>query len=161
MKTFNKGEVITVIGVSDFLACTVRRVYKATGEYTPEGKPVFTKNEKGARKKVTLRAFGKSDLVFSGDVPFKLDSEVQQPSTTPGIFSVTHWRGNACINLVGHGGTIVHHIIKANLNPEFIAYDIVMLIENDKEIPLFPEHPTNHAVVLRVREKTNANATTV
>ncbi len=152
MNTLKKGDIITIIGISDWMATTTRNTLKATGLTTSDGKPVFTDNKKGARKKFTIRKLGRSDLCFKGEVPFKLDSEVVTPGR-PGdtIFSTQTFRGNACINLVGDPTLIKEYITSRNINPDFHAFDAVILIDGDKETPLFPEVPTTHAVVERIR----------
>lgn len=152
MKEFKKDEVVTIIGIGDFMAQTTKGQAKATGQTTSEGKPIFKENKKGARKLFTLRNLDKKDtLVFAGDVPFKVDSEAVitgQGLTTRII------RGNACINLVGDREVIKDYINNHNLNESFTAYDAVMLIVGDKEMPLYPEVPTQHAVVERIRKET-------
>lgn len=153
MKDLKKGDLLTIIGISDFMANTSFNVVKATGDYT-DGKPILTENKKGARKKFTLRNLDKKDtLVFKGEVPFKRDFDVPKTGTSPSGFTSTIMRGNACINLVGDAAIIKDYVLHKNLNSNFTAYDTVLLIDVDKdaETPLFPDTPTSHAVVMRVR----------
>lgn len=154
MKTFVKNEVVTIISISDWMANIIKSVYKATGETHTNGKPIFKDNKKGTRKQFTLKDFNDSTLVFSGMVPFRIDSEViiERPGSA---FTSRMMRGNACLNLVGDPTVIRKYIQHDNLNENFKRYDEVILIEGEKETCLFPEVETSHAVVMRIRNTIN------
>ena len=89
--------------------------------------------------------------MFLGDAPFKADGEVviDRPGS---VFTSKIMRGNACLNLVGDPAVIKDWIMNKNLNASFSRFDSVILIDGEKETPLFPDVPTSHAVVLRIRE---------
>lgn len=148
MKTLQKNAIVTVIGIGGF-ATTTKVTVVYTGQTDLSGRSIYKENKKGARKKFTFRAFSKDTLVFEGEVPFKIDSEVTQPSTNG--FTSTLMRGNACLNLVGDPATIKDYITTKNLNENFSRFDSVLIINGRKEVPLFPEVPTNRAVVERIR----------
>ena len=155
LTNLKKGDLVSIFGVSDFMGSTTHKVIKATGDYTADGKPIFTDNKKGARKKYTMRSLDKKDmLVFLGDAPFKTDGEVPVSLRGDGIFTSTMMRGNACLNLVGDPVVIKDYILNKNLNTSFTCFDYVLIIDvdADKETPLFPDVPTSHAVVERVRK---------
>ena len=154
MDNINKGDVLTIIGISDFMETTTRASVKATGITTSDGRQIFTENKKGARKKFTLRAFGNEKIVFKGEVPFKIDSEVERPDGKG--FTVRKFSGNACFNFVGDPNVIKDYVSYRNLNTAFTKYDAVILVDGDKEIPLYPNVETSHAVVQRIRENVTA-----
>lgn len=151
MITFKKDQLVTIIGISDFMASTTKSILKATGEITSSGSPIFKDNKKGARKQFTIRGLDAKDrMVFAGEIPFGTDSDV---SSSDGTFTTRTIRGNACFNLVGEQEVIKDWIINKNLNPNFSSFDAVMVIMDGKEIPLFPSAPTSHAVVSRIRSE--------
>ena len=154
MDKLKKGDLVTVFGISDWMGSTTHGTFKATGDYSLD-KPIFTDNKKGARKKFTLRPFEKPDqLVFLGDTPFKSDGEVTKPVVTAGCFTSTLMRGNACLNLVGDIEVIKDWVLNKNINKNFTRFDEVIHIgggELETETPVFPEVPTSHAVVERIR----------
>ena len=163
MHTFKKDDILTIIGISSFMATTTRTTYRATGE-EHEGKPVFKENKPRVRKKFTLRTpdvtqMERDQLVFvssNGKNPFPLplDSEVTVKSDS--YFETTSYRGNACINIVGDPLEIRALIESGNINKNFSRYDSVLAIEGEKETPVYPEVETSHAVVQRIREKLTA-----
>lgn len=145
-----KGDIVTIFGISDFMASTTHGEFKATGMVS-NGQAVFTENKKGARKKFTLRNLEAPDrLVFIGSAPFKTDGETELPGSGP--FSSRMMRGNACFNLTGDPEVIKDWIQNKNINEKFTQFDSVIWINSEgKEIPLFPEVETNHAVVKSIR----------
>jgi len=65
---------------------------------------------------------------------------------------------NACFNLAGSLEE-VKALVEKNINPNFSAYDTVLAIPvPHTQLPdhdgllVYPEHPTNHAVIARMRE---------
>lgn len=152
--TLNKGDIITIIGISDWMATTTRNEVYATGE-EHNGKPVFKESPK-KRKKFTLREdlenYGPSNLVFRNVYPFKISGEVSRPSGTG--FTVTKMSGNACLNIYGTPEEIRFSIEHNNINKAFTKYDAVIALdpETDVETPVYPEVQTEHAVVKRIRE---------
>lgn len=142
---FTQGTKLTIIDISSFMATTTKRVVEITGEIDSR----VTFKEPGKRKQYFLPNFTDSTLVFEGaDIPLKIDSEI----TTQGEhFAVTKYRGNACLNLVGPIETIREYIQTKNLNEKFARFDVVIQIEGEKEIPVFLNCPTQHAIVERIR----------
>ena len=147
-----KNDIITVVGISSWMANTTRSEYKYYGNY--QGVDACTKNEKGARKKYhtpNLTNNEKDVLTFLNCNPFKVDGEIARRS---GGMMVTSLNGNACLNIYG---TVeeVKDIVAQNLNENFRAFDAVMAIDvkTDESTPVYPEVPTGHAVVLKERAK--------
>lgn len=65
---------------------------------------------------------------------------------------------NACLNLAGSIED-VKTLVEKNINPNFTAYDTVLALPTPHtQLPdhdglmVFPEYPTNHAVISRMRE---------
>ena len=155
MEQLLKGDIITIIGISDWMATTTRNEIKACG-FLSNGKEVFTENKKGARKKFTLRepldAYRNDTLIFRNVYPFKISGEVSRPSGTG--FTVTKMSGNACINIYGTPEDIRFSIEHNNINKSFTKYDVVIALDpdTDAETPVYPEVQTEHALVKRIRE---------
>lgn len=152
--TYTKGTVIHIYGVSDSFGMTYHKELKATGATTIDGKAILTENKKGARKKFTLKDTFKSDqLLFTGEVPFKTDGETPTLKATGTGFTTSTIRMNACLNFTGDPAVIKDWIEHKNLNSAFTSYDYVVHVDGDKETPLYPEVPTSHAVIERMRNK--------
>ena len=123
---FSTNQKLTIIGVTDFTACTYRREIKITR--VQDGRPVYV--VKGKRKEYYFEI--KPDLlVFEGwSLPLVIDSDTLQ------------FAGNACYNfLVRSSVSELRHFIKTNnINPYFtgwdeITYDLEKLRGNP--LPLF------------------------
>ena len=149
----NKNDVITVVGISSWMAHTTKTEYKYYGNYN--GVDACTENKKGARRKFhtpKLTHNEKDVLTFLNCNPFKIAGEIARESESGMI--VTSFSGNACLNI---HGTVeeVKEIVAQNLNENFRAFDTVMAIdvETDESTPVYPDVPTSHAVVLRERAK--------
>lgn len=156
MDKLKKGDVLTIIGISDSWGATTKNQVKATGENTADGKAIFKENKKGARKMFTLRNLDAKDkLIFADDVPFLIDSE-EKPKSDGGMFVTQTIHMNACINLVGDAEVIKDWILNKNLNRSFTSFDVVILKDGEKETALFPEVETSHAVVARIRNNVTA-----
>lgn len=149
---FKKDSIFTVISISDWMACTTKRMVKATGLFS-NGLPVFKDAKKGARKLYTIPSlFNSGTMIFAGEIPFKIDSEVKSTREGfGGVFETTTMRGNACYNFVGDPVVIKDYIRTKNLNETFSKLDAVVWIEGENEVPLFPEMETSHAVVQKIR----------
>jgi len=142
---YTVGTRLTLIEISPWMAMTVKREIEITGELN--GKVTF--KPKGKRKQYYLPTFTESSLVFEGwDLPIKIDSEIEKQGS---YFVTTTSRNNACLNLVGPIETIREYIQTKNLNEKFARFDVVIQIEGEKEIPVFLNCPTQHAVVERIR----------
>jgi hypothetical protein len=155
-ETLNKGDVITIIGISDWMAHTVKNEVKACG-FLSSGKEVFTENKKGARKKFTLRfllhAAADDQLIFRNTFPFKIAGEISRQSTNG--FTSTKISGNACINIYGTPEDIREHISRYNMNQNFNAFDRVFCTTEDSDefdTPVYPEAPTTSALIQGRRE---------
>lgn len=152
----NKGDIITIIGISDWMATTTRNEVKACG-FLSSGKEVFTENKKGARKKFTLRGdlenYDNNKLVFRNTYPFKISGEISRNDPNS-LFTVTKMSGNACINIYGTPEEIRFSIEHNNINKAFTSFDSVIALDpdTDAETPVYPEVQTEHAVVKRIRE---------
>ena len=106
-----------------------------------------TFKERGKRKMFKLR-IDTSDLVFEGwDLPIKLDTETNI------------CRGNACYNFVTNEPEKLKEFINTkNLNDEFKNHAHILWIDkNDVENLLFPELETGHAVIQKLKSKSNAS----
>jgi len=142
---YTTGSKLTIFEISPWMAMTVKREIEITGELG--GKVTF--KPKGKRKQYYLPTFTESSLVFAGwDLPIKIDSEVEKMGT---YFMISTSRGNACLNLVGPIETIREYVQTKNLNENFTRFDEVIHIDGEKETPVFPDVPTHHAVVERIR----------
>ena len=142
---FTVGTKLTLIEISPWMAMTVKREIEITGELG--GKVTFKPKDK--RRQYYLPTFTESSLVFEGwDLPIKIDSEVEKMDT---YFMTSTSRGNACLNLVGPIEIIREYAQTKNLNEKFTRFDVVIQIEGEKEIPVFLNCPTQHAVVERIR----------
>ena len=156
MQSLNKGDIITIIGISDWMATTTRNEIKACG-FLSNGKEVFTENKKGARKKFTLREslenYKNDTLIFRNVYSFKISGEISRNDPNS-LFTVTKMSGNACINIYGTPEDIRFSIEHNNINKAFTKYDAVIALdpETDAETPVYPEVPTSHAVVERIRK---------
>ena len=159
------GMLITMFGISDFMANTRKDRLKVKSILPLEFQPAYVDAPRGQYRIGTVVAEGKrkeyyldvdsSTLIFEGwDCPIKTDAEIMQ-----GSFS-----GNACLNL---GGVPIEELKQwietRNLNPLFTSRDAVLFVKplageddkfrHDEGIPVYPDEPTAHAVVERVREK--------
>jgi len=142
---YTVGTRLTLIEISPWMAMTVKREIEITGELG--GKITF--KPKGKRKQYYLPVFTESSLVFEGwDLPIKIDSEIEKQGV---YFMTSTSRGNACLNLVGPIETIRDYVQSKNLNEKFTRFDVVIQIDGEKEIPVFLNCPTQHAVVERIR----------
>ena len=118
-----------------------------------DGNPIFVIGRK--RKLQQFNDKARTDmLVFEGwDIPLKCDSDQEGNYTM---------RGNACYNFLGDVKTIRDYIENNNINEFFNRFDAILACEpgtnnGATEIPVFPEVPTTHAVVIRVRKANNMN----
>jgi len=140
-----EGQRLTTFEISSCMAMTVKREIQICGELNDK----ITFRIHGQRKMFYLPKFNESALVFEGwDLPIKYDGEITKQGT---YFQTSTSRGNACLNLVGPIETIREYVQSKNLNEKFARFDVVIQIEGEKEIPVFPEVPTHHAVVERIR----------
>lgn len=156
-----KGDIVTIIGISDWMATTTRNEIYATGEnHTVNGvtKPVFKESSR-ARKRFTLRNpldhYGTNSLVFL-NVPrnvLTLDSEA------PAIDGVTSFTGNACFNFMQTPLEIQALIESSNLNQDFTDHHRILSLANGKESPVlaYPDlyTPGTHAVIDRLITQPN------
>lgn len=146
---FKKDSIFTVITISDWMASTVKETYKAVG-VEHNGLPVLKFAKNGTRKTFTIpKMFDKGTMIFAGEVPFKIDSEMEVKN---GISIIRMVRGNACYNFCGNPTVIKEYVRTKNLNENFSNFDAVLWIDGEKEFPLFPDVPTSHAVVMRIRD---------
>jgi len=127
------------------MAMTVKREIQICGELNDK----VTFRIHGQRKMFYLPKFNESALIFEGwDLPIKTDGDI---SIQGPVFKTSTMRGNACLNLVGDMQLIKEWVQSKNLNENFTRFDEVIHIDGDKETPVFPEVPTHHAVVERIR----------
>ena len=153
-----KGDIITIIGISPWMAHTTKTEYKYYGIYN--GVSACTENKKGARKKFHTPNYthGEKDQLAFLNLPFKVQvaGDIERP--TANGMTICQFSGNACLNIHGTVEEVRALIGTHNLNENFRAFDTVMAIdvETDEATPVYPEVPTGHAVVLKEREKQNA-----
>ncbi len=160
---YKVGEKYTVIAVSDSFAMTNKTEIKVK-EVKEDGSPIFTLAPRG-RKLKQLMGNGRTDhLVFHGwDIELKIDSEAKQIEVGQGLLGGVIMCGNACYNFLGTPEFVKNYIEKYNLNGYFNRYDSILahgerVTDNDESAePVYPETPTTHAVVLRIREKKGGN----
>ncbi|MFH0772893.1 MAG: hypothetical protein V1922_01105 [bacterium] len=139
------GQRLTIFEISSCMAMTVKREIQICGELNDK----ITFHIHGQRKMFYLPKFNESALIFEGwDLPIKYDGEIE---TQGAYFKTSTSRGNACLNLVGPIETIREYVQSKNLNEKFARFDVVIQIEGEKEIPVFLNYPTQHAVVERIR----------
>jgi hypothetical protein len=110
-----------------------------------------TFKQRGKRKQFFLDVKLHGTLIFAGwDLDLLTDSEWSERHRDPGSNVYHAFSGNACFNL---GGTVAHvraMIDAGNRNPHFTQWDAVLTHD---EQPVYPETPTSHSVVQRIREK--------
>ena len=139
------GQRLTIFEISSMVAMTVKREIQICGELNDK----VTFRIHGQGKMFYLPKFNESALIFEGwDIPIKYDGEIETQGT---YFKTSTSRGNACLNLVGDIQLIKEWVQSKNLNENFTRFDEVIHIDGDKETPVFPEVPTHHAVVERIR----------
>ena len=139
------GQRLTTFEISSCMAMTVKREIQICGELNDK----ITFRIHGQRKMFYLPKFNESALIFEGwDLPIKTDGDI---SIQGPVFKTSTMRGNACLNLVGDIQLIKEWVQSKNLNENFTRFDEVIHIDGDKETPVFPEVPTHHAVVERIR----------
>jgi hypothetical protein len=144
----------TIIGVGQMLAMTFRSEITVKGVDSKTGEPFWV--ERGKRKqKIFAQPVGRDMLVLEGwDLPLRID---QDQNKADGYIIC----GNACLNFLGRPEFVRDFIDKHNLNEYFARQDVILahgdkVIANGAEesgVPVYPEAPTTHAVVKRMREK--------
>jgi len=140
-----EGQRLTIFEISSMMAMTHKREIQICGELNGR----VTYRVHGERKMFYLPTFNESALIFEGwDIPIKYDGEI---TTQGAYFQTSTSRGNACLNLVGDMQLIKEWVQSKNLNENFTRFDEVIHIDGEKETPVFPEVPTHHAVVERIR----------
>ena len=99
-------------------------------------------------------------LVFPEDVPVQCDVEAfSGRKAAPAVYPAAQ---NGCLNLIGDPKPL-RAFVARNINRAFKAHDLILAVRFDddgagliirrRELPVFPEVPTAHAVVRRVREE--------
>lgn len=59
---------------------------------------------------------------------------------------------NACLNIAA-SPEVIKEMVNRNLNTEFSAHDQILSVEDpDAPVMVYPDHPTSHAVIERMRE---------
>lgn len=173
----------TLIAISDVLAHTTKdEIVVKTLLAVPVFRPRYLGSNtgvwrygtavlKGKRKEFHLDVNPASDLVFAGHGTVLVDGDVM--SSDPAISRmVSHgFSGNACINLAGTVDEIRELITTRNLNPDFRKHDAVLALppadeartwyNHDKAEPVFPEVPTTHAVIRRIRAAREARENSI
>jgi len=140
-----EGQRLTIFEISSMMAMTHKREIQICGELNDR----VTFRIHGQRKMFYLPKFNESALIFDGwDIPIKYDGEITRQGAH---FQTSTIRGNACLNLVGDMQLIREWVQSKNLNENFTRFDVVIHIDGAKETPVFPEVPTSHAVVERIR----------
>lgn len=169
----------TLIGISDSMANTTHdEIIVASLLPEPLFRPRYSNSTqgnwrygtfklKGKRKEYYLEIRTEDTLVFAGHGVVMRDWDLPRRNSGGGGFTVKKFAGNACINLGGTVEFIRQLVTEKNLNPAFQGHELVMAIpplgdgtygsenshDHDDGIPVFPETPSTHAVVTRIREK--------
>lgn len=174
MKTipFQVGQAFTLIAISSAIANTTKEEIIITSLLPePVFRPRYTGSTQGAWRVGTFKHKGKrkeyhldvdpGTLVFAGHGVALIDGDVRFSADGDRGFA-----GNACYNFAGTPEEIRELILTRNLNSEFTAFDSVLAIppgdeartwyDRKRETCAFPEEPTGHAVVQRIREKESA-----
>ena len=153
-----KGDIITIIGISPWMAHTTKTEYKYSGIYN--GVSACTENKKGARKKFHTPNYthGEKDQLTFLNLPFKVQvaGDIERP--TANGMTICQFSANACLNIHGTVEEVRDLIGTHNLNENFRAFDQVFAIDRDTDeaTAVYPEVPTGHAVVLKERAKQTA-----
>lgn len=140
----------TLIEISSFMACSVRREITITREIN--GKYIF--KLRGKRKEFYLKDFDDRMLFFEGwDLWLIPDTEFKF------INGMKQFKGNALFNLVGEKDEVKKFIETFNLNSLTDKSLIIATGDlNNKEIVVYPELAEQtqhqHAVLKRIMEKT-------
>lgn len=169
----------TLIGISDSMANTTHdEIIVASLLPVPEFRPRYSNSSQGSWRYGTFKLKGKrkefyidirteDTLVFAGHGVVLRDWDLPRRTSGGGGFTVKKFSGNACINLGGTVEFIRQLVTEKNLNPAFKGHELVMAIpplgdgtygsknshDHDDGIPVFPDEPSTHAVVTRLREK--------
>ena len=142
---YTTGSKLTIFAISPWMAMTTKQEIEIMGELN--GRVTF--KPRGKRKQFYFSPPKDSTLIFEGwDLPIRTDGEVIKIGA---VFSTSTSRGNACLNLVAPIETIREYVQTKNLNEKFTCFDVVIQIVGEKEIPVFLNCPTQHAVVERIR----------
>lgn len=132
------------------LASTIRREIVVVGVLdSPERRScgdyrIGTYRELRGRKGYYLQLDPSCDLLIPGWGHQPTDAEAYN------AFS-----GNACVNIAGSVDD-VRTLVEQNINGNFRSYDVVLAWPHSHMkgdgVPVFPDTPTDHAVVARIRE---------
>lgn len=142
------GKKLTIFSISSMMASTTKIEATITGFDADRDQYIFRKKKQ--RKQYYLPKFDQNDIVFEGwDLPIQTDHEASN------IF-----RGNACYNLVGQPEIIRDYVDHKNLNPHFKDKANIVLIDpakspngEEQESLLYPELPSTHAVIERIKNR--------
>ncbi|HOP98951.1 MAG TPA: hypothetical protein PLK78_16155 [Verrucomicrobiota bacterium] len=159
------GQRITIFGISDMLAntvkqeATVREVLPGDFRLDYAGAPrgghrLAVIQPRGKRKQYYLDA-KPSTLIFEGwDLPVVTDGDIPAEASECGLI-VHRFVGNACLNLHAPSLDVLRDYIEhKNLNPHFTRRDCVIYLDAQrKETLVYPDTPTSSAVVQRLRER--------
>ncbi len=150
------GNKYTVIGVGSMLAMTSKTEFKVK-DLQEDGSPIFTLAPRGRKLKLLPSDWKTECLIFNGwDIELKIDADSE--GTKDGVFTSKLMLGNACFNFMGSADFVKNYIEKYNLNTNFSKWESILAhgdLVTDKDedaTPVYPEVPTTHAVVNRVRE---------
>ncbi len=173
----------TLIAISDVLAHTTKdEIVVKTLLDVPVFRPRYTGSNtgvwrygtavlKGKRKEFHLDVNPASDLVFAGHGAVLVDHDVMSSDPATSRMICHGFSGNACINLAGTVEEIRELIVTRNLNPDFRNHDAVLALppadeartwyDHSKAEPVFPDVPTSHAVVRKIRAAREARENSI
>ncbi|MFT3991733.1 MAG: hypothetical protein QM680_10035 [Luteolibacter sp.] len=128
----------------------------------PVFKPDYVGSCRGSYRIGTFKRFRKKG-------EFHLDVKLHRTLVVPGWnqLQVDHeafgnFQCSATINIAGSPEQ-VRELVDRNINPHFTAHDTILAfphpwneMENDEGIPVYPESPTRHAVIERIRNSNSS-----
>ena len=142
---------LTIIQISEMMAMTSKRILivdrlEKGSSYYGENLNIIYKEPR--KRKLYILGINsnniKNTLLFKG-----LRNDIKTDSDCEGVM-----RGNALLNLGHEVETIKNLVENENLNDYLNkAYLLAVGENNDKEVPVYPEVETSHAVMSRIKEK--------
>jgi len=155
------GEKYTIYGLSGIATTSCREIIVTNVLENPEYKKSYMSDKPNPYGNWRFGAYRQ----FRKRKQYHLDIELAKTLIIPGwnlmktdADAYHCFVGNACINLAGTVDEI-KEFVKLNINKRFGCHDIILSVPkphlelpDEDGIPVYPDHPTTHAVVQRIRE---------